>query len=180
MNLRLGNKKDEVETAKVVLVDDVRKSAILEMLTGERVGNTVCYSFTTLKRWWKEVAEVEEEVVEEAIEEQVEVVEEPVVEKKAQPKKARKQSGPTDEYCEKLIEAIENAGFIVKAYPSLRRCYSVRVEGRKNNLACMDIRRNYVKVYDGGYAGTVESFEYVDTLFEEIIEELESLNSVKL
>lgn len=49
------SKKDN-ET-KIELVEKTEKGAICKFLTGEKVGETISYSSSTIKRWWKEISE---------------------------------------------------------------------------------------------------------------------------
>lgn len=49
------SKKDN-ET-KIELVEKTERGAICKFLTGEKVGETISYSESTIKRWWKEISE---------------------------------------------------------------------------------------------------------------------------
>lgn len=57
------SKKDN-ET-KIELVEKTEKGAICKFLTGEKVGETISYSDSTIKRWWKEIEEQKEVIKEE-------------------------------------------------------------------------------------------------------------------
>ena len=51
------SKKDN-ET-KIELVEKTEKGAICKFLNGEKVGETISYSSSTIKRWWKKISEPE-------------------------------------------------------------------------------------------------------------------------
>lgn len=51
------SKKDN-ET-KIELVEKTETGAICKFLTGEKAGETISYSSSTIKRWWKEISENE-------------------------------------------------------------------------------------------------------------------------
>nr|DAR86764.1 MAG TPA: hypothetical protein [Caudoviricetes sp.] len=56
------SRKDETVKVKLVEYNERFKTYMVEFITGDRTGKTTSFSASTIKRWWKLVKEVQEEL----------------------------------------------------------------------------------------------------------------------
>ena len=141
------SKRDNETIIRIIEVDDTRKTVIYEYENGKNKGKTTCVSYATIRRWYSLIDEGQDMVSEDS-----DKKEEPI--KKPVNRKKSKKVDRSQDY-KNVLEALSK-GYDVKEYPSSPGCMAVKNKGEKKNIAYVEVRQKYIKVYFGGQPYTVD------------------------
>lgn len=162
---RYLSKRDGSTAVKVLEEDSVRMTAIVEYENGKNAGKNTCLTTATLKRWYSLIEEGNASEDTESTEHTSEIS------KPDKPKKKRsKKVDRTSEYAI-IVEGL-NLKFDVKEYTSSPGCMGIRNKDSETNrnIAYVEVRNNYVKVYSKGIGHQIE---YGEDMLKDIIEIIE-------
>lgn len=141
------SKRDNETIIRIIEVDDTRKTVIYEYENGKNKGKTTCVGYATIRRWYSLIDEGQDMVSEDSNKKE-ESIKKPVNRKKS------KKVDRSQDY-KNVLEALSR-DYDVKEYTSSPGCMAVRNKGEKKNIAYVEVRQKYVKVYFGGQPYTVD------------------------
>lgn len=144
------SKRDNETVIRIIEVDDIRKTVIYEYENGKNKGKSTCVGYATIRRWYSLISEEQNTASDISSDSEEKSSKKPT----NRSKKSSNKIDRTQDY-KNVLEALSR-DFDVKEYTSSPGCMAVKNKGEKKNIAYVEVRQKYIKVYFGGKPYTVD------------------------
>ncbi len=160
------SKRDNETVIRIIEVDDIRKTVIYEYENGKNKGKSTCVGYATIRRWYSLISEEQNTASDISSDSEEKSSKKPT-------NRSRKSSNKIDrtQDYKNVLEALSR-DFDVKEYTSSPGCMGIRNKDSETNrnIAYVEVRNNYVKVYSKGVGHQIA---YGENMLKDIIEIIE-------